>query len=67
MKSYWIVKFIQLFKRKDYLGEIERHEIGIAKSSLIEIAKKVVEEENITKQIDSRLRNKLYSLELKEH
>lgn len=62
----WIERFLKVFKRKDYLSEIECNDIGFNQSSLIEIAKNVIEEENKTKEIDSKLKSKLDSLEVKE-
>lgn len=66
MKIYWIKRFLKVFKRKDYMSGVNYNDIGLNQSSLIEIAKNVIEEENKTKEIDSKLKDKLDSLEVKE-
>ena len=64
MKKYLKNIFNRFFKKKKYLSE--RQEIGFTRSSLIEVAKKVIEEEDKTKEIDSKLKNKLKVLEMNE-
>lgn len=62
MKKYLESIVNRFFKKKTYLSE--RQKIGFEKPSLIEIAKKIIEEEDRTREIDSMLKNKLKILEM---
>ena len=64
MKKYLKIIFNRFFNKKKYV--VERQRIGFEKPSLIEIAKKIIEEEDRTKEIDSMLKNKLEILEMNE-
>lgn len=64
MKKY-LKKFLTgFFKKKEYLTE--RQKVGFPKPTLVEIAKKVIEEEDRTEAINTKLKNKLQFLELYE-
>lgn len=57
---FLIKVFQKLFKKRSYINEVKK--IDLTKSTLQEIAKKIIEEEKKTAEINNQLKNKMEKL-----